>query len=250
MIKRLKKYIRKYLLPPHDMNPQKAYDLWSTHYDGQSNNLIIALDDVLFDRLTGAVPLAGKTILDIGCGTGRHWEALSAASPHQLVGYDISEGMLRQLQQKFPGAETHVIKRDRLHATADNSCDLVISNLTIGYIANLEAAFTEWNRVLKQGGDVVITDFHPNALATGGKRNFSHNKKSISIKNYIHTIEQVTELAQEQQWQKYNMIEMPIDDSVKHFFEQQHSVEVFERSKGTFIVYGIHFKKTGAAGQR
>ena len=50
----------------------------------------------------------------------------------------------------------------------NESCDCIISTLTIAHIQNAEEAITEWNRVLKPGGQMIITDYHP--VGTGERR--------------------------------------------------------------------------------
>ena len=101
----------------------------------------------------------------------------------------MSEGMLKMLQQKFPQAETHHLINDELKELENESCDIIFSTLTIAHIENAEKALQEWNRILKPGGEIIITDYHPSALAKGGKRTFNHNDKTIAVKNYVHSIE-------------------------------------------------------------
>ena len=56
-----------------------------------------ALDAHLGGDGTSRRPLAGKNALDVGCGAGGAMGLLSARYPSaQVVGFDLSEGMLRQ----------------------------------------------------------------------------------------------------------------------------------------------------------
>src|ERR1700677_3074085 len=112
-----------------ESEPAAAYDIWSLSYDNQPDNLMLELDRTLCQELLTALPLTGKTIVDIGCGTGRHWPPLFSRSPARLAGYDVSLGMLDRLRKKYPRAETHLLTGATLTGLPDDSCDLVLSTL-------------------------------------------------------------------------------------------------------------------------
>jgi ubiquinone/menaquinone biosynthesis C-methylase UbiE len=232
------------LLSPGKMHPRQAYDHWSACYDHQPANLVMAMDEKLFSEFVKHLSVTGKTVIDVGCGTGRHWKNILDRQPAKLVGYDVSAGMLEQLKRKYPGAEAHLLQSNQLHATADQSADLIVSTLTIGYIKDLRAAFSEWNRVLKTGGRLIISDFHPETLLGGGKRTFDWNNRKVEIKNYIHTIGQVKELTKMQGWVLLQETEMSVDESAKELFVQNNMLPLYSRHKGMKLVYGIHLIKT------
>jgi ubiquinone/menaquinone biosynthesis C-methylase UbiE len=224
--------------------PAAGYNLWAPAYDAQPDNLMLALDEALFAELLLGLDMAGKTIVDVGCGTGRHWPKLLAQQPRELVGYDVSEGMLAVLQQKMPNAQVHVLDATGILAhTADASCDLVVSTLTMAHIPDAAAALGEWHRVLKPGGHLIITDYHPTALAKGANRSFVHEGKTVHLKNHVHTIEKIKETCGQRGIQVLRLLERTIDDSMKHWYEKQSALTVFEQYKGTPIIYGLLAKK-------
>ena len=182
-------------------------------------------------------------MIDIGCGTGRHWEQILAQSPAQLAGYDVSDGMLTELKKKYPGADVQLATDNGLSGVPDQSVDVLISTLTIAHIENVERAFAAWSRVLKPGGALLITDFHPQVLAEGGKRDFIARKKRIVIRNYVHHLQAILRIARQHFFHVEFLKEKYIDESVKPFYQQQQALHVYERFRGKPIIYGLYLSK-------
>ncbi|NEU07710.1 methyltransferase domain-containing protein [Flavihumibacter sp. R14] len=224
-------------------DPRRAYNRWASTYDEQPDNLMLTLDHELFGQLLKNVDLRDKLIVDIGCGTGRHWNTLFAAHPKALVGYDVSEEMLKILNSKYPLAKTYEVKDDNRLVSETGSVDILISTLAIAHIKEIETAFNEWSRVLKRGSELLITDYHPETLARGGDRTFSYQGKTIYIKNYVHPLNKIIALAEQNGIQLISLSEKRIDETVKHFYEKHNALNVYERFKGTPIIYGMHLKK-------
>ncbi|MEP6673924.1 MAG: class I SAM-dependent methyltransferase [Ferruginibacter sp.] len=230
-------------LSKKEMASEQAYDAWSKDYDSQPDNLMLALDEIIFSQLLKEINIQNKIIADIGCGTGRHWKLLMEMHPRQLTGYDVSAGMLRILTEKFPGAVTHKLIDNRLAATADNAVDILISTLTVAHIEDISDALHEWDRVAKAGADIIITDYHPDILQKGGKRTFKVNDKTVAVKNHVHPVEKIKSLAAGLGWTLKNQEERRVDDRVKHFYEKQNALNVFELYKEMPVIYGLHFTK-------
>jgi ubiquinone/menaquinone biosynthesis C-methylase UbiE len=220
-----------------------AYNLWAADYDSQPDNLMLALDEEIFTALLADIAVAGTVVVDVGCGTGRHWKKILSHHPKKITGFDVSENMLAMLQQKFPGSETYIIKNNLLQPLQNNSCQLLISTLTIAHIENAPAALLEWTRVLAPGGSIIITDYHPAALAKGAQRSFKHNNKTLAIKNYVHPVDTIIAVAKQLNLQDCRLIEKNIDDSMRQYYEKQNALHVFEKWKGTPVIYGLHLKK-------
>jgi ubiquinone/menaquinone biosynthesis C-methylase UbiE len=204
---------------------------------------MLDLDEAVFSELLKGVSIAGKQVADIGCGTGRHWPKIMAANPAHVIGYDVSEGMLEKLEEKFPAAETHLLQTDNRLNLNSASCDLVCSTLTVAHISSLRSALTEWQRVLKNGGDILITDYHPAVLEKGGRRTFQYNGKLVAIRNYVHSIDSIRAIATQLELKEVRLIEKIVDESVRHYYENKNALTVYEAYKGLPVIYGIHFKK-------
>ena len=230
-------------LTEKDTEPAKAYNLWSEQYDQQPDNLMLYLDGLIVKQLLESELIKNKVTLDYGCGTGRHWNNLYKFGPEKLIGVDISKGMLDVLKQKFPEAYVYQINNNTLSDIADHSIDTIISTLTIAHIQDLQEIFRTWDRLLKPGGDLVITDFHPDLLKNGGQRVFTKSGKIIKIRNYVHSLQSIEHLANNYQFTINRKIEKYIDETVKPFYEKQNALHVYEKYVGYPVIYGIHLKK-------
>ncbi|MFT3909387.1 MAG: methyltransferase domain-containing protein [Ferruginibacter sp.] len=243
MLGTIKNYLRKKVTPDQPKPSSEAYDLWSDSYDRQPGNLMLDLDEIIFTDLLKDVDITNKVVADIGCGTGRHWQKIYAKSPAMVKGYDVSEGMLRQLKIKFPSAITSHITDNRLADTLTASIDCIISTLTIAHIENLEETIATWARILKPGGNIILTDFHPDTLAKGGRRTFKHGDQSVEVINFVHPVRTIEDVCKKYGIAAERKEERYVDDRVKHYYESQHAMHVYNQFKGLKIIYGLHLKK-------
>ncbi len=139
------------------------WDEFSRDYDA------IFLGDVLYtDTLDLIVQLLndanGKSLLELGCGTGNIIEALLAAYPDaHVAGVDPSEGMRARCADKFPGdARVEVREGDALHLPfSEEHFDCIVSNYTLHHLKPEERqpCAREMARVLKSGGTLLYSDF-------------------------------------------------------------------------------------------
>lgn len=245
MIETLKRYInhRVFSSPIIEKDVTEAYDLWAANYDAQPGNLMLDLDDTLFSRMLDRLELKNKNMADIGCGTGRHWAKILKKNPASLTGFDVSAGMLKKLNEKFPEAATRQITDDLFSAVGTGSYDVIISTLTVAHIENIKEALEAWCRILKGKGEIIITDFHPDILASGGKRTFRHQRASIAVKNFVHTTSLIRQVLLSQGFRLVSHEELKIDESVKHYYVQQNALSVYEKFKGFRVIYGMHFRR-------
>jgi ubiquinone/menaquinone biosynthesis C-methylase UbiE len=226
---------------------EEAYDIWSPSYDLQPGNLMLDLDEMIFSKMLRSIDLRDKWIADIGCGTGRHWEKIYEKKPARVMGFDLSPGMLHQLKLKFPSAHTHLTSNNLLRTVPDSFIDCLITTLTIAHIKNIKEAITSWSRILKNNGDLIITDFHPVSLANGAKRSFHYAGKTIVVRNYIHPLEKVIHIFQKQGLFVVQREERIVNEEVRPYYQNQNALTIYDRFLGTPIIYGLHLKKKSAA---
>jgi len=149
---------------------RKGYDRWSAIYDDEQNPLI-GLEEPLVRDALGDV--AGKDVLDLGCGTGRHTLRMAAGGA-RVTALDFSEGMMEKARAKS-GAESVRFLAHDLHERlpfAARSFDLVVSGLVLEHIRDLGEFFREALRVLRPGGRAVVSGMHPAMFLRGTRAHF------------------------------------------------------------------------------
>jgi ubiquinone/menaquinone biosynthesis C-methylase UbiE len=228
-----------------EFDAESAYDQWASDYDQQPENLMLALDEQLADRLLSHTPQQIDTILDVGCGTGRHWPKLMRYNG-TLMGTDVSEGMLLKLKSKFPGATVFHTPDGTLPELPVESVDLLISTLTIAHIQDVAGAIDQWSKLVCRGGHVLLTDYHPTALERGARRTFQRDGKTISIVNYVHPLPRLVHLFAKHGISVVRQEEEVVGESMRSFYERQQALALYERWKGTPIIYGLLLKKDDA----
>ncbi len=103
-------------------------------------------------------------VLDVGTGPGRLLLALHAQSPAlELVGMDISQGMVDQARQNIGAAGlSHCIEMCEGGAAnipyPEASFDLVVSTGSLHHWTDAVGGLNEIHRVLKPGGEALIYD--------------------------------------------------------------------------------------------
>lgn len=104
----------------------------------------------------------GMSLLDVGCGTGviaGHARDI-VGSTGRVVGVDPSEAMLSVAHKKERLTESHVGKGEALPLD-DATFDMVTMGYALRHVDDLRMAFSEYKRVLKPGGTVLILEITP-----------------------------------------------------------------------------------------
>jgi len=139
-----------------------VYEQISVGYDADAGGGLFAADEpVVAEYLSGREP---GVALDAACGTGRFAEFL-ARRGHRVIGVDSSPDMLAYALRRVPDGEFHVGELDRL-PLPDDSVDVIVCALALEHVP-LPPVFAEFARVLRPGGDLVISDVHHEQITRG-----------------------------------------------------------------------------------
>jgi len=114
-------------------------------------------------RYDALLPLvAGKTILDIACGTG-YGSQLMARTATKVHGVDRSDEALGYARTHHGASNVEFIQGDALAIPLpDASVDIVVSLETIEHVSDHSAFLAEARRVLRPGGQLAIST--PNSV--------------------------------------------------------------------------------------
>src|SRR5215471_13263383 len=140
-----------------------AYERQSASYDAEAGGGLFAADEPVVAECLRARPPG--VALDAACGTGRFAEFL-ATRGHRIIGVDSSPDMLAYAWQRVPEAEFHVAELDRL-PLPDDCVDVIVCALALEHVPRLDPVLAEFARVLRPGGDLVISDVHHELITRG-----------------------------------------------------------------------------------
>jgi ubiquinone/menaquinone biosynthesis C-methylase UbiE len=111
-----------------------------------------------------AGPLAGKTILDLGCGNGGLLLTLLSQPIKAAYGVDKSEAFLNRAREVVRDARVTFYKQDVITGRLpyeDGSVDVAFSVFVFNQLASLAHAVAELGRVLREGGNCLVVMTHP-----------------------------------------------------------------------------------------
>ena len=109
--------------------------------------------------------LKGKTVVDLGCGTGIFTFLLEKSEPAKIVGIDLSEEMLKIAGEKAgaSGSKAEFVQHDAATCkeVIDEPVDFIFSSTTSHYIENLKQLFENVAKSLKEGGECLFSVINP-----------------------------------------------------------------------------------------
>ena len=107
------------------------------------------------------------TLIDFGCGTGKAIASLQKRYPRcEIIGLDLAFSMLQESKKQYGMLrKKRVVNADMERMPfADNSFDMLFSNLALQWANDLYATFKELARIGKNGGLLMFTTFGPGTL--------------------------------------------------------------------------------------
>ena len=130
----------------------------------------------------------GKSLLDVGCGTGHHAGILSRN--YQVEGLDLDPNILSIARKKYPKIRFH--KGDMVNFKLTKKFDVIVCVFSaIGYVRtkpNLNKAIQTMTQHLLPGGVMLIEPwFSPDEWHTGGVFTVHVNKPDLKITRMSHS---------------------------------------------------------------
>jgi len=180
------------------MSIQKAYNEWSHTYDTDWN-LTRDLDgQILREELAD---LRFKSVLEIGCGTGKNTAFLAQIGEY-IHALDFSEGMIEKAREKVKAENVRFSLADLTQKwpCEDWVYDLIVCNLVLEHIEDLSFIFSEAFRVMKARGKFLIHELHPFRQYEGKKARFDREMGVTEIPAYVHHISDFVNTAAEHGW--------------------------------------------------
>lgn len=191
--------------------PERGYDLWAESYETTPNPIVAMDQRVTLDLLQ---PRAGEYILDAGCGTGRNLGSILDAGV-SAAGFDFSEGMLAVARRRFPDVP---FTRGDLHDTPwpfnDGEFNAVLCALVGEHLEELGPVFREILRVLKPGGRLVFSTYHPTLAEAGKEANFQLDGVEYRLGAVAHSLTDFHGAIQQAGFQRISVEEFSGDEDL------------------------------------
>jgi len=185
-----------------------GYDKWADSYDSHPNGLI-KIEEPIVRRLLGAV--AGKRVLDAGCGTGRHtaWLAHQGA---RVIGVDPSAAMLEHARAKLPDVE---LVEGTFATLPAGPFDVVLDALVLEHLPEVASPIAAMARVLVPGGLLVVSVYHPFFLLKGVPPHFPHaDGVEYEMPAHVHLVSDYVHAIRAAGLELVELLEPIVDDAL------------------------------------
>ena len=135
-------------------------DSWVLHADHNDYRNFF-----LMPRMLGMLgDVAGRRILDLGCGEGGYSRQLKRRGAN-IMGIDGSETLVRIARERAEVENLDMqficANANALDTIADSSCDIVVAAMSLMDVEDYPGAVREIRRVLCNGGTLVMSITHP-----------------------------------------------------------------------------------------
>jgi len=215
----------------------EAYDRWARSYPPVPHNPLMRAEEALMRHFWPRV--RGRRALDLACGTGRYAQLLQREGAAHVTALDSSAVMLAQVTT---GARLHASMMSLPLAPA--SMDVVICGLAVGHAPDLPAWHREIARVLSSGGDLLYSDFHPDAAQIGLKRSFEdEDGRTTVVPHHRYTAQAHEESLAAAGFELETLAEARLGIELREAFPG--SEALYERWRGLPLVLVVRARRLG-----
>jgi len=218
----------------------EGYERWAPIYDRTPNPLLACEERHLMPWFAD---LRNKSILDVGCGTGRWLHRLTTLGGQPVAGIDFSVAMLRVAEKK--GAI-----RGRLASAACENLpfraavfDLAVCSFVLGHIRVLGPMVSELARVMRPGADVFVSDLHPDAYARGWRVGFRDNGATVQIEMLPRAAEEIVQLFYSNGLECLKQVPLYLGDPEKPIFARAGKAHSFREACQLSAILVFHFRR-------
>jgi len=169
-------------LDAHYLSPADGFrELADTYDQRMAGNPLFLLEST--QTLAALPSLGGRVVADLGCGTGRYALQLARMGAERVFGVDLVPEMLEVARRKARRAElSDLVEWHEGDASVsgglplpDASVDVAVCALTLSFVPEPAPALAEMARVLKPGGSLVVSDYHPHGLCAARGEGFEES---------------------------------------------------------------------------
>ena len=172
----------------HRADVAGAYDRWAASYD-DAPNATRDLDAVVVR--SAALRVAGRDVLELGCGTGKNTVWLAEHARHVLA-MDLSDGMLDAARRRVDRPTVRFVRHDVTTAWPVDAAtvDVVAGNLVLEHVRELAPVYAEAARVLRPGGQLFVCELHPYRQRRGGQAHFTDaaTGETVLVPAFTHAV--------------------------------------------------------------
>lgn len=217
------------------VDARAGYRLWAPSYGAET--AVSFLEDALVRAMTP--PLAGRRLLDAGCGTGRRLRSAGAAI---AVGVDLSPEMLAAGGPVPPGI---ALRPGDVRAlpVPDHAFDMVWCRLVIGHLPDCRPVYRELARAADAGARIVVSDFHPAAYRAGHRRSFRAGETVYELEHHVHDMRDHLTAAADCGLELIAAREAKVGPEVRHFYLRAGREALYRRDLGVPIVLALTFQR-------
>ena len=217
------------------LSPAQGYALWAPSY---VETAVTVLETAAVQA--HGPPLAGRRVLDAGCGNGRRLANARAAGASVAVGVDLVPEMLAQARGERLLAAADV----RALPVASGAFDVVWCRLVLGHVADLDRAYAELGRSCAPGGALLVTDFHPAVAAAGHRRTFRDASGEVhELENHVYPADAHRASAARAGLSLRERHDCPVGETVRGFYERADRLDMYERQLGLPLVLALVFSR-------